>query len=75
MIHSTAIIHETSKIAQNVEIGAYTVIGPNVVIEEGCKIAESANIQYAHIGKNTKIAPFASICNTPGIIGLFGKCP
>ena len=73
MIHKTAIIHETAKIAPDVEIGAYTVIGPDVVIEEGCKIAQSANIQYATIGKNTRIAPFASIGGDPQDLGYKGE--
>ena len=50
-IHKTAIIDETAKIAPDVEIGAYTIIGKDVVIESGCTIGESANIQYAKIGK------------------------
>lgn len=69
MIHNTAIIDKTAKIAKDVEIGAYTVIGPDVEILEGCKIGESVNIQYAKIGKNTKIAPFASIGGEPQDLG------
>lgn len=72
-IHSTAIIHETAKIGENVEIGAYTIIGEDVVIEDGCKIAESANIQFAHIGKNTRISPFASIGGEPQDLGYKGE--
>ena len=68
-IHNTAIIHETAKIADNVEIGAYTVIGEDTIIEEGCKIGENANIQFAHIGKNTRISPFASIGGEPQDLG------
>lgn len=69
MIHKTAIIHETAKIASDVEIGAYTIIGEDVVIESGCKIAENVNIQFAHIGKNTRISPFASIGGEPQDLG------
>ena len=47
-IHKTAIIDETASIAPDVEIGAYAIIGKDTVIESGCKIGESANIQYAH---------------------------
>ena len=68
-IHKTAIINENAKIAPDVEIGAYAVIGEGVVIEEGCKIGESANIQFAHIGKNTRISPFASIGGEPQDLG------
>ena len=73
MIHETAIIHESAKIAPDVEIGAYSVIGEDVVIEEGCKIGQNCNIQFAHIGKNTKISPFASIGGEPQDLGYKGE--
>ena len=68
-IHPTAVIDESAKIHKNVEIGAYTIIGKNVTIEEGCKIGENANIQFAQIGKNTRISPFASIGGEPQDLG------
>ena len=72
-IHPSAIIDKSAKIASDVEIGAYTIIGPETVIEEGCKIGESANIQFSHIGKNTKISPFASIGGEPQDLGYKGE--
>ncbi len=72
-IHPTAIIHETAKIAEDVEIGAYTVIGEDTIIESGCKIGESANIQFAHIGKNTRISAFAAIGGEPQDLGYKGE--
>ena len=68
-IHPSAIIDKSAKIAPDVEIGAYAIIGPDTIIEEGCKIGESANIQYSKIGKNTKISPFASIGGEPQDLG------
>ena len=72
-IHSSAIIHESAKIGENVEIGAYAIIGEDTIIEDGCKIGESANIQFAHIGKNTRISPFASIGGEPQDLGYKGE--
>ena len=72
-IHKTAIIKKKKKIAPDVEIGAYAVIGEDVEIESGCKIGESANIQFAKIGKNTKISPFASIGGEPQDLGYKGE--
>ena len=72
-IHKTAIIHESAKIAPDVEIGAYAIIGEDTIIESGCKIGESANIQFAHIGKNTRISPFASIGGEPQDLGYKGE--
>ena len=66
MIHKTAIIDVKSKIHKNVEIGPYTVIGPDVEIEEGTKIQSHVSITgKTIIGKNNKIYPFASIGNDP----------
>ena len=38
MIHKTAIIDLSAKISKNVNIGPYTVIGPNVEIGEETEI-------------------------------------
>ncbi len=66
MIHKTAVIDNKAKIDTNVEIGPYTVIGPNVEILEGTKIQSHVNITgFTKIGKNNKIFPFASIGNEP----------
>ncbi len=72
-IHPTAIIDKNAVIAPDVEIGAYAVIGEDVTIESGCTIGSSANIQFAKIGKNTKISPFASIGGEPQDLGYKGE--
>ena len=62
MIHKTAIIDPKAKIASNVEIGPYCVIGPNVEIDEKTIIHSHVNISVnAKIGKENKIYPFVSI--------------
>ena len=62
MIHKTAIIDPKAKIASNVEIGPYCVIGPNVEIDENTIIHSHVNISVsAKIGKGNKIYPFVSI--------------
>ncbi len=66
MIHKTAIISETSKIADNVEIGPYSVIGSNVKIENNTKIHSHVNIVgNTSIGSGNEIFPFASIGTPP----------
>ncbi len=72
-IHKTAIIDETAKIAPDVEIGAHVVIGKNVTINSGVKIGANAVIEYATIGENTKISPFASIGGEPQDLGYKGE--
>ncbi len=66
MIHKTAIISETSNIADNVEIGPYSIIGPNVKIGNNTKIHSHVNIVgNTSIGSGNEIFPFASIGTDP----------
>ena len=66
MIHKTAIISETSEIADNVEIGAYSIIGPDVKIERNTKIHSHVNIVgNTSIGEGNEIFPFSSIGTPP----------
>ena len=62
MIHKTAIIDPKAKIASNVKIGPYCVIGPDVEIDENTIIQSHVHISVsAKIGKGNKIYPFVSI--------------
>ncbi len=62
MIHSTAIIHETAKIADGVTIGPYSIIGKNVHIGEGTNVGPHVVIgDYTEIGKNNRFFQFSSI--------------
>ena len=62
MIHQTAIIDKKAKISKNVEIGAYTVIGPGVEIGENTIIQSHVSIfGNTKIGDGNKIYPFVSI--------------
>ena len=66
MIHDTAIISETSKLGDNVEIGAYSIIGPNVKISNNTKIHSHVNITgNTSIGSGNEIFPFSSIGTPP----------
>jgi len=66
MIHKTAIIDTKAKISENVTIGAYSVIGPNVQIDTSTTIHSHVNISgNTIIGKSNIIYPFASIGNDP----------
>ena len=44
MIHKTAIIDQKAKISTNVNIGPYTVIGPNVEVGENSIIQSHVSI-------------------------------
>ena len=56
MIHESAIIDPSAKIADDVEIGAYSIIDKNVYISEGTVIKENVVIrENTSIGKNNLI--------------------
>jgi UDP-N-acetylglucosamine acyltransferase len=56
MIHPTAIVDKKAKLSEGVEIGPYSIIGPDVVIGAGTKIGPHCVIeQYVTIGKNCKV--------------------
>jgi UDP-N-acetylglucosamine acyltransferase len=66
MIHKTAIVDNKAKISTTVEIGPYSIIGPDVEIGDHTIIQSHVNIAgYTLIGKNNKIYPFASIGSAP----------
>ena len=66
MIHHTALVSKKSKISENVEIGPYCVIGPDVEIDSNSKLHSHVSIKgNTIIGKNNEIFPFASIGTPP----------
>ena len=74
MIHKTAIVDSNSKISDNVKIGPYCVIGPNVEIGNDTIIYSHVNISgNTIIGKNNKIYPYASIGNDPQDLKFNGE--
>ena len=52
MIHPTAIVHPNARIANDVEVGAYTLIGEHVEIEAGSWIGPHAVMLCAPIMQN-----------------------
>ena len=74
MIHKTALVDSRAKISNNVKIAAYTVIGPNVQIDEATEIQSHVTITgNTKIGSNNKIYPFASIGNDPQDLKFKGE--
>ena len=74
MIHKTAIIDSNAKISENVTIGPYSVVGPDVEIGEGTVVQSHVNITgKTIIGINNQIYPFASIGNDPQDLKFKGE--
>ena len=74
MIHKTAIVDPKAKISSSVNIGPYSIIGPNVEIGKDTDINSHVSIAgHTKIGKNNKIYPFASIGNDPQDLKFKGE--
>jgi UDP-N-acetylglucosamine acyltransferase len=74
MIHKTAVVDPKAKISNNVKIGPYSIIGPDVEINEGTEIQSHVFITgRTKIGLNNKIYPFASIGNDPQDLKFNGE--
>ena len=74
MIHPSAIIDKKAKIPENVHIGPYCVIGPNVELGLNNKLHSHVNIiGNTKIGSNNEIFPFASIGTDPQDLKFKGE--
>lgn len=74
MIHQTAIIDPDAKIADDVSIGPYSIIGANVEIDAGTWIGPHVVISGpTRIGKNNRIYQFASIGEDPQDLKFSGE--
>ncbi|MBV1906072.1 MAG: acyl-ACP--UDP-N-acetylglucosamine O-acyltransferase [Pseudomonadales bacterium] len=61
-IHPTSIIDPSARIAQDVEIGPWSIVGPQVDISEGCRIASHVVLKGpTRIGKRNTILQFSSV--------------
>ena len=61
-IHPTALIHPNSKLHPSVKVGAYSVIGENVVIDKDSEVGNFVTITgKTTIGKNNKIYHYSSL--------------
>ncbi len=66
MRHPTAIIHPNAKLADDVQVGAYSIIDEHVEIGAGTKIGPHVVVTgHTRIGKNNQIFQFCSIGEVP----------
>ena len=65
-IHPTAIVEPGARLAHDVRIGPYSLIGPEVALESGVEVHGHVVVAgRTTIGANSRIFPFASIGNPP----------
>lgn len=65
-IHPTAIVDSNAVLGAGTEVGAYSIIGPKVVLGENCWIGNHVNLTgNTTFGANCKVYHFASIGEAP----------
>jgi UDP-N-acetylglucosamine acyltransferase len=65
-IHATAIIDPNAQLDSNVEVGAYSIIGPHVRVSSGTKIGPHVIIEgHTTIGRDNQFFQFSSIGAAP----------
>lgn len=66
LIHPTAIIEPGAQLADDVQVGAYSVIGPSVEIGEGTEVGPHVVIEgHTRIGRKNRIFQFSSLGGIP----------
>jgi UDP-N-acetylglucosamine acyltransferase len=65
-IHPTAIVSEGARLADDVEVGAYSLVGPHVTLGAGTRVLAHAVIDgHTEIGANCAIHSFAVLGDAP----------
>ena len=73
-IHPTAIVSPGAKLATDVEIGPFCVVGPHVQLDEGVRLISHVCVEgRTHVGARTVIYPFASIGHRPQDLKFSGE--
>jgi UDP-N-acetylglucosamine acyltransferase len=66
MIHPSAIIEDGARLAEDVEVGPFSIIGSRVEVGPGCRIGPHVVVTGStRIGRNNRIFQFASIGEEP----------
>jgi UDP-N-acetylglucosamine acyltransferase len=73
LIHPTAVVHPTSKLAEGVQVDAYAVIGPKCEIGSGAWIGAHAVVEFATVGAGAKIHPHAFVGTPPQDLKFKGE--
>jgi len=65
-VHSTAIVDRAAELGDGVAIGPYSVVGPDVRLGAGTRVASHVVIEgHAEIGERCEIHPFANLGAPP----------
>ncbi|MCX6583903.1 MAG: acyl-ACP--UDP-N-acetylglucosamine O-acyltransferase [Candidatus Aminicenantes bacterium] len=73
-INPTAVVSEKARLGAGVEIGAYSIIGDDVILGDNTVVMHHASIDRGtKIGKNCTVFPFCSIGSDPQDITFKGE--
>lgn len=73
-IHPTAIVDSAAKLAADVAVGPYSIIGANVQLDAGVKVHSHVVIDgHTTIGEGTEIFPFAAVGVAPQDVSYKGE--
>ncbi|MBN8529488.1 MAG: acyl-ACP--UDP-N-acetylglucosamine O-acyltransferase [Caulobacterales bacterium] len=73
-IHPTAVVDGSARLAEDVEIGPWCIVGPNVELRPGVRLVSHAVVQQdTTVGDRTTIHPFAVIGGDPQHNGYKGE--
>lgn len=65
-VHATAIVHDGARLGAGVEIGPYCVVGPQVVLGDGCKLLSHVVLDGStSLGEGCVVHPFACLGAPP----------
>ncbi|HKJ72142.1 MAG TPA: acyl-ACP--UDP-N-acetylglucosamine O-acyltransferase [Gammaproteobacteria bacterium] len=66
MIHETAVVDAGAELAEDVEVGPFTVIGPGVSMGPGCRVGPHAVVEgNTRLGAGVRVFQFASVGAPP----------
>jgi UDP-N-acetylglucosamine acyltransferase len=73
-IHPTAIVEDGAVLGDDVKVGPYCVVGPDVTLGAGCELISHAVVAgRTTIGARTRIFPFASVGHQPQDLKYSGE--
>ena len=73
-VHATAVVNPSARLADDVEIGPYSLIGPDVTLGAGVSVASHVVIEGAtELGEGCIVHPFAVLGSAPQHAGHKGE--
>ncbi|MBF0142644.1 MAG: acyl-ACP--UDP-N-acetylglucosamine O-acyltransferase [Magnetococcales bacterium] len=74
MIHPTAVVDKRAQLGIDVEIGPYSVVGPDVILEDHVRLGAHVVVEGdTRIGSKTVVSSFASLGHPPQDIHYAGE--